>query len=94
MFLEYKSRGDFVGMDMARKFLQMGYTRSRRYANHRSGRKYAEDGVQILPREEDMQKAESAQIFKEKWVLAREDEEYLRLKREHARYRSASSSSS
>ncbi len=76
---------------MARKFLQMGYTRSRRYANHRSGRKYAEDGVEILPREEDAQKAESAQFFKEKWVLVREDEGYLRLKREHARYRSSSS---
>ena len=28
-------------MDMARKFLQMGYTRSRRYANHASGKKYS-----------------------------------------------------
>ena len=27
-------------MDMARKFLQMGYTRARRYANHRGGKKY------------------------------------------------------
>ena len=26
MFLGYKAKGDFVGMDMARKFLQMGYT--------------------------------------------------------------------
>ncbi len=32
LFLEYKAQEDFVGMDMARKFLQMGYTRSRRYA--------------------------------------------------------------
>jgi hypothetical protein len=29
MFLADKAAGDFVGMDMARKFLQMGYTRSR-----------------------------------------------------------------
>jgi hypothetical protein len=29
-------------MDMARKFLQMGYTRSRRYANHKTGRKWSE----------------------------------------------------
>ena len=34
MYLDYKSRDDFVGMDIARKFLQMGYTRSRRYANY------------------------------------------------------------
>ena len=26
---------------MARKFLQMGFTRSRRYANHKSGKKYS-----------------------------------------------------
>ena len=25
---------------MARKFLQMGFTRARRYANHKTGRKY------------------------------------------------------
>lgn len=40
MFLAYLRQEDFVGADMARKFLQMGYTRSRRYANHPSGRKY------------------------------------------------------
>lgn len=39
-FLDYKAGNDFIGMDMARKFLQMGYTRSRRYANHKSGKKY------------------------------------------------------
>ena len=27
LFLEYLSQDDFVGADMARKFLQMGYTR-------------------------------------------------------------------
>jgi Domain of unknown function (DUF4385) len=26
LFLEYKQQQDFIGMDMARKFLQMGYT--------------------------------------------------------------------
>ena len=41
MFCEYKRRKDFIGMDMARKFLEMGFTRARRYANHSSGRKYA-----------------------------------------------------
>jgi hypothetical protein len=25
-FLDYKAKGDFVGMDVARKYLQMGYT--------------------------------------------------------------------
>lgn len=83
MFLEYKASGDFVGMDMARKFLQMGYTRSRRYANHKYGRKYAKDSLKILEREEDEVKAESASIFYEKWKKAREDQEYLELKKKH-----------
>ena len=40
MFLEYLWDGDFVGADMAKKYLHMGFTRSRRYANHKSGRKW------------------------------------------------------
>lgn len=83
MFLAYKAEGDFVGMDMARKFLQMGYTRARRYANHKSGRKYVAGGKEELPREEDAVKAESAKIFQEKWKLAREDKEYLQMKKKH-----------
>lgn len=83
MFLSYKAKGDFVGMDMARKFLQMGYTRARRYANHKSGRKYAKDKGQVLPIEKDTVKAESARIFREKWTLAREDQKYQALKKKH-----------
>ena len=83
MFLEYKAQDDFVGMDMARKFLQMGYTRSRRYANHKSGRKYKEGTNEVLEREEDAVKAESARIFYEKWKKAREDKRYLELKQQH-----------
>ena len=83
MFLEYKKAGDFVGMDMARKFLQMGYTRSRRYANHKSGRKYKEGSREVLAREEDAVKAESARIFYEMWKKAREDTVYLELKKRH-----------
>ena len=83
MFLEYKASEDFVGMDMARKFLQMGYTRSRRYANHKSGRKYKEGTNEVLAREEDTVKAESANIFYEKWKKAREDKKYLELKKQH-----------
>lgn len=37
IFLGYKKQEDFIGMDMARKFLQMGYTRSRRYATIKTG---------------------------------------------------------
>jgi hypothetical protein len=40
LFKQYLQDQDFVGADMARKYLQMGFTRARRYANHKSGRKY------------------------------------------------------
>jgi len=83
LFLDYKAKGDFVGMDMARKFLQMGYTRSRRYANHKTGRKYAEDSKTVLPREEDPVKAESARIFYAKYQQAKTDPDYMRLKKAH-----------
>lgn len=83
VFLAYKAKGDFVGMDMARKYLQMGYTRSRRYANHKSGRKYTQQSNEILPFVEDEEKAESAKIFYQKWKKVREDKEYLELKKRH-----------
>ena len=38
MFCRFKTERDFIGMDMA-KFLEMGFTSTRRYANHSSGRK-------------------------------------------------------
>ena len=66
MFFEYLYEDDFIGMDMCRKFLEMGFTRSRRYANHKDGKKYDKYG-NILPQEKDWatsDKAISAKIFK------------------------------
>lgn len=95
MFLEYKKQKDFVGMDMARKFLQMGITRSRRYTNHPSGKKYdgsvpadkkgrsGSHGRAELPKGFDAEKAESAKIFAEKYFLAKNDEVYQKLMKEH-----------
>ncbi|CAI3950202.1 DUF4385 domain-containing protein [Commensalibacter papalotli (ex Botero et al. 2024)] len=93
LFLEYIKNQDFVGADMARKFLQMGYTRARRYANHKGGKKYdgpvptdkkglsGSHGRQELPRtSEDKIKAEAARIFKQKWDDARANPDYLALK--------------
>jgi hypothetical protein len=78
-FLGYKAEGDFVGMDVARKYLQMGYTRSRRYARYKGGNKKE-------PLEEpDPGKSRAAEIFYETWRAAVEDKEYLRLKEEHRR---------
>ena len=67
MFESYKRKGDFIGMDMCRKFLEMGFTRARRYANHKDGKKYDADG-NVKPQEPDALtslKARSARIFKE-----------------------------
>ena len=82
MFLDYQEADDFAGMDMARKFLQMGYTRSRRYANYKGGKTYDKDG-NVNKRNIDEEKAESARIFEEKWIIVREDEDYLKRKKEH-----------
>ncbi|MCP2042976.1 DUF4385 domain-containing protein [Pontibacter sp. HSC-36F09] len=91
LFLDYLRQNDFVGADMARKFLQMGYTRSRRYANHRTGQKYkgpvpdekkgqsGAHGRDQLPLDPDPVKAESARIFKAKWEEAKENETYKKM---------------
>ena len=96
MFLDYGEMNDFVGMDMAQKFLQMGYTRARRYANHKGGKKYdgpvpadkkgvsGAHGRAQLPRSpEDPVKAESARIFWEKWQQAKKDSLYQKLMAKH-----------
>lgn len=77
-FTAYRDAGDGVGMDMARKFLQMGFTRSRRYANRRSGRKYS--GRRTPP---DPSKAESAAIFYRAWQRAERDRVYRAWRAEH-----------
>lgn len=83
LFKKYKADGDFVGMDMARKFLQMGYTRARRYANHKSGRKYAAGSRKALPRVPDGVKAQSAEIFRAQWQQAKRDKTYQALAEKH-----------
>jgi len=102
LFQAYKRQDDFVGMDMARKFLQMGYTRSRRYANHPGGTKYAgkkpKDGAprtkrKVLPQAADWAtspKAQSARIFYGYYLKAREDAKYRRLKAAHQAQEKAS----
>lgn len=69
-----------MGMDMFPKFLPMGYTCSRRYANYKGGRKYEENG-EIKERIIDKEKVKSAAIFEEKWKVVRDDDEYLKLKK-------------
>jgi len=84
MFCSYSRDRDFIGMDMARKFLEMGFTRSRRYANHPDGKKYSKTG-EVLPQSEDAltcEKARAARIFKEYRDLAAYDSEYVRMRKQ------------
>lgn len=108
LFLDYLEAEDFVGADMARKFIQMGHTRARRYANYKGGKKYKQNPQkaqtpaeekrrreQMNPREIDPVKAESARIFKTYWERAKTHPEYVRQKELHlARYRADTSVSS
>ena len=81
-FRVYQKAEDFVGMDMARKFIQMGFTRARRYANHRSGKKYGAKG-EVLERDVDPVKAESAAIFYALWKQIENDIDYAARKTAH-----------
>jgi hypothetical protein len=83
MFKAYLDDEDFVGADMARKFLQMGFTRSRRYANYKGGRKY--DRAHNYTVNErgtgDPSKARSAEIFYDAWRRAEADTRYAASKK-------------
>ena len=95
LYLQYQQEGDFVGMDMARKFLQMGYTRSMRYARHKSGQKYDGPvpqehkgqsgawGRKELPLDPDTVKAESAAIFKQYYKQVMSDPDYQQRRQQH-----------
>lgn len=78
MFLEYLKQDDFVGADIARKYLQMGYTRARRYANYKGGKKYdKEKDYKPLERGTgDDEKAAAAAVFYAKWNEAEANPQY------------------
>ena len=84
MYLDYRIQKDFVGMDMCRKFLEMGFTRARRYANHKDGKKYGKDG-KVLPQEKDWatsEKAKAATRFKQFRDLVTQDEFYISMRKQ------------
>jgi len=83
MFLAYLRNEEFPGADMARKFLQMGWTRARRYANDKGGWKYDKNTGAELPRQVDQAKAAAAALFYERYVAARQHPRYVRLKKRH-----------
>ena len=85
MYLDYRDEKDFIGMDMCRKFLEMGFTRARRYANHNSGRKYKKGTKEVLPQEEDnlsSKYAESARVFKKVRDIVAKSDVYVKMRKE------------
>ena len=87
MFQNYLKENDFVGADMARKYLQMGYTRSRRYANYKGGLKYdkQDDYAQLDRGTGDPEKAKSATVFYEIWKEAEANPIYAAMKKDWKR---------
>ena len=84
LYHQYKGQEDFVGMDMCRKFLEMGFTRARRYANHKSGKKYDKNG-NVKPQEKDWatsDKAKSARIFKQGRDRVTTDPKYILMRKQ------------
>ena len=82
MYADYRVLKDFIGMDMCRKFLEMGFTRARRYANHKDGKKYKNG--KILPQEPDAltsEKAQSARRFKKIRDLVTHDPIYIKMRK-------------
>ncbi|WWD15960.1 hypothetical protein CI109_100384 [Kwoniella shandongensis] len=65
-FQGYRDQDDFVGMDITRKFLQMGRTRSLRYALRPGGRKYSPTSGEEMARTGkvyDEEKRKGAEVF-------------------------------
>ena len=84
MYAEYRVLKDFIGMDMCRKFLEMGFTRARRYANHKDGKKYDKNG-KVLPQEKDWntsEKAKAARIHKKFRDIVTHDPIYIRMRKQ------------
>tara|TARA_R100000654_G_scaffold14510_1_gene31262 strand:+ start:296 stop:757 length:462 start_codon:yes stop_codon:yes gene_type:complete len=84
MYLDYRDQKDFIGMDMCRKFLEMGFTRARRYANHNSGKKYDSEG-NVRPQETDhatSKYAKSAKIFKKVRDIVAKSDTYVKMRKE------------
>jgi hypothetical protein len=82
-FEAYRRLGEFPGMDMARKYLQMGYTRSMRYARYPGGKKYVEGEKREPVRWADRAKLESALVFSVWRERVADDPAYRAAKERH-----------
>ncbi|WP_103019750.1 DUF4385 family protein [Salinibacter altiplanensis] len=80
----YRSQDDFVGMDMVRKYLRMGFTRAMRYAKYSGGRKYEDDGTKRDPEQwAAPEKRAAAVVFRDAWRALTDDPAYQCLKEHH-----------
>lgn len=78
-----RSQDDFIGADTARKFIQMGRTRSLRYALRPGGKKYEVDGdtgekkaMERTGKVYDQRKLDGAGVFEKVLKRCWEDEWY------------------
>lgn len=76
-FEAYRRLGEFPGQDMARKYLQMGYTRAMRYARYPGGQKYVDGEERDPERWVDHDKREAALVFDRWRSLVEQDEQYV-----------------
>jgi hypothetical protein len=90
LFYNYLDRDEFVGADMAKKYLHMGFTRPMRYAKYPGGKKYDDSGEERTAHGPDTtgewydsDKREAAVTFRKRWKEARENKQYCRLKELH-----------
>lgn len=75
---------------MARKYIQMGMTRAKRYANHKGGRKYekGEGGMRGKEIEKSKghegkeEKEQASLVFREVWERCKAHEGYAELKKQ------------
>jgi hypothetical protein len=94
-FLGYYDEQDFVGMDMARKFIQMGMTRAKRYANYQGGRKFVDgkaNGRKIeksAGHKDKEEKEKASLVFRETWEKCKAHEGYQKLKDQFLREQKA-----
>ncbi|KAK4494864.1 hypothetical protein PRZ48_014220 [Zasmidium cellare] len=77
---------------MARKFIQMGMTRAKRYANHAGGRKYSRPTTSSSSKRTELPKSKghkgqeeklaASEVFREVWKRCTSHEEYVQLRDE------------
>jgi hypothetical protein len=74
-------------MDMARKYLRMGFTRAMRYAKYPGGQKHRDDGTERDPQQwADAEKRRAAVVFREAWQAVLDDETYQAMKAHHTEH--------